>query len=135
VRGLRSDRHYVQVYKAAKEQGIAYYQDLGYTIERHGADAPQLRGKNVNSDGSERHKSGDAIEYMDNVLMSIPMEDYERLQKEGPYGDSGQEWADKLEAQIIDKRGVEDPMRGMRGGNRGYFDFRNSTRAATPEEE
>lgn len=134
VRGLRSDRHYVQVYKAAQFQGIPYYEDLGYTVERHGADAPQLRGRGVNPDGSERYASGTAIEYMDHVLMSIPLEDYERLQREGAFGNTGQNWADALENKIVDKRGIEDPMRGMRG-QRDYFRFSNATRPATPEED
>lgn len=134
LKGLDPNRHYVRVYKAAQYQGIEFYEELGFEVEyirEHGG--PQLPGG-----AFRKRKVGDAIEYQDHVLMSIPLDKWHEIEQNGVDGDGGQRAADALEDRIIDKsKGVEDPLRGMHGirgrQNPRVIYTQNATSQAEPE--
>lgn len=138
LKNLRSDRHYVKVYKAAPDQGIDYYLDLGYEIEVIKDGGPSLTGVGKENPFHAR-RPGDPIEHMGHVLMSCPMERKEQIDRYGVDGDGGQEKADIVENRIVDKsKAVDDPMRGMTGirgrsGNR-VFSMQNETSQLEAEE-
>ena len=113
------ERKYVWVYKNTEEQGIEYYEGLGYELERSQPGASGLRcnaGRTV--------KDGQLLENGGYVLMSIHKEDYEDIVKFGPEGKTGQDWWDKMEAKIINPKGGMDPARGMSSR---YFTALNET--------
>jgi hypothetical protein len=133
LKGLDPSRHYVRVYKAAQYQGIEFYEDLGFEVERVRTGGPELPGG-----AYRKRQEGDAIEYQDHVLMSCSLERWKEIEQAGPDGDGGQLAADALEDRIIDKsKGVEDPLRGMHGirgrQNPRVIYTQNSTSEAEPE--
>ena len=87
----------------------AHYQHRGWDIVNLTKNGPQLQM-------GQTGKIGEPVMLDDVVLMTMPTEDKERIEKEGVYGDSGQDAADIIEDKIIDKAlGGADPMRGIRG--------------------
>lgn len=118
--GLRNqdpERKYVWVFKNTDEQGVEYYEGLGYDLERSGPSAVKVTaGKTV--------KDGQVIENGGYVLMSIHKEDYEDIIKFGPDGRSGQNQFDEIEKKIINPKGGIDPARGMSSR---YFTALNET--------
>jgi hypothetical protein len=121
--GLRNqdpDRKYVWVYKNSAEQGVEYYEAIGWDTERLSAGTGALRpavGKTV--------QEGQLIEQGGYILMSISKEDHEDLNQFGAEGSTGQDLFDKLEAKIINPKGGMDPARGMSSR---YFTALNETK-------
>lgn len=102
------DRKYVRANKVG-HYNVEFYEWLGYEVERrteHG----------VKFAGLKTAEMGEPITYMDTVLMSISLEEWEKLQQYGPNGQSGQQLADIIEDRIIDRSRmdiIEDPSRGI----------------------
>jgi len=75
-------------------------------------------------------KEGEAIEMDGYVLMSIAREEFERIEREGYYGNGGQESLDDIEDQIIDPSG---PIDASRGQTARIASFQNETKALSAE--
>jgi hypothetical protein len=101
-------RHYVLAYKADPETGLGFYLGLGYEVETWRVDGPRFRG-------GVTGKMGEEMEMRGHVLMSIPIEQRERLEAEGPDGITGQRHIDELEKQIVKRRNTLDVLRGIAG--------------------
>lgn len=72
-------------------------------------------------------KLGEPVENVGYVLMSQPKEEFERVQREGFHGNSGQEAMDRIESQIS-RRGAAPFDSGA--GLRGIADLENTTTPA-----
>lgn len=116
-------RHYVMVNMNDAIQGPAFYEGMGYRIERPSKDGPRLAGFTV-PDGA------DTIEGQGNILMSIGKQQHLEIQKTGAFGDSGQELADQIEEMILDRRG-DDPLRGLNASK--YLGVENDIEEPTLE--
>jgi len=115
----RPDRHYVLVYTGDPE-AMATYPALGFVPEAYEAGGVQPAG-------GWTGKAGDNIVVRDHILMSISMEDWQQIQQYGPDGQTGYDLHDRIEEQIISRRGEHDPIRGANG--RIYIDFENDTQS------
>lgn len=105
--------HYVWVSKTSKLLGINYYLGMGYDVVRYTPEG-------VRPQGTRRQRKfeevplNEPIEYMDSVLMAIPLEDHLDIEKTGPDGVSGQDLATTIESRLLDRKSVmRDTMRGM----------------------
>jgi hypothetical protein len=95
------NRHYVWVYKAtpAEGQGREFYEIYGYRVETVQPGGVRPRGLKL--------AQGTEIEVRGYWLMSQDREEYQaRI-------DHGQQQADLRERQMIKRRGMFDPQRGM----------------------
>lgn len=101
-------RKYVRANKTG-HYAVNYYEHLGYEVEVVKEGGVKFAG------GLKTAQPGEAVTWMDTVLMSIDMEAYEDLVQFGADGQSGQAYADMIEDRIIDKNSlsVDDPMRGI----------------------
>lgn len=100
-------KHYVFVNKGDLD-ALAYYEYAGYEPEL-------LREGGVCPAGGKTVKVGQHIEVRGLLLYSIDKREFQRIELEGVDGDSGQARIDKMEADILDKRGY-DPLRGIGRG-------------------
>lgn len=117
IRNGDPSRKYVWVYKNSDDQGVEYYEDLGYEVERSGPSGVKVNaGKTV--------KDGHPMENGGYVLMSMDKDDWADLEKYGPTGRSGQDQFDQIEKKIINPKGGIDPARGMSSR---YFTALNET--------
>ncbi len=113
VRDQDKSRKYVFVPKSATEHGVDHYTYLGYEVETFREDGPHLAMGRKGAPGTE-------IESRGQVLMSIALEDWERLQEYGADGSSGQHAADLQQARMLNsKKAITDLTRGL--------DFRGSS--------
>ncbi len=109
---------YCWVYKNTEDQGVEYYESIGWDIVR-------ATPNGVSSGAGKVVKDGSVMEQGGYVLMSISQEDWDDLQQVGADGDTGQDLFDKIEKKIIDPRGGMDPARGMSSR---YFQALNTTK-------
>ena len=121
LRGADPKKHYVYVSKAAREMGPDYYESIGYAVER------AVEG-GVRSAAGKIVGEGAVIEVMGCVLMSISLEDREKIEQFGIDGVSGQRHIDDIEKKIVKPGGV-DGLRGMHGA----FEVLNETARPTVE--
>lgn len=112
VRNANPERVYVLVSKNDTLQGPEFYEDMGYEYVRQ-ADPERMAGSR------NRGESTDTVEYRGHVLMWISKQEHMRIVREGPYGDTGQKYADQIENRIVDKKSAaRDSLRGL-GANHG----------------
>jgi hypothetical protein len=90
------NKHYVLVMKTNQDFGPDLYESLGYNMERWSG---QPDGLNIQG-GKISRKKGDLLEVRGQVVMSIPLEQWKRLQEVGEDGQGGQILAAQLEKQI-----------------------------------
>lgn len=91
-------KRYIWVNKSAQDQGIGYYEGLGYEIVLESPDgkhAKPARGRTVGE--------GSAVEMRGNVLMCIDRKVHEEMYRQGWDGDGGQEFFDEIEDRILGK--------------------------------
>lgn len=106
VKRLPKGVHAVLVEKSA--HSLAQYRALGFRKVPRTADGPFIY-----EDDDEL--ASDYVEHMGHVLMTIPLEKWEQIQKHGhPSGGIGQAQYDEIEKQIVRDGGV-DLMRGKMG--------------------
>ncbi len=129
VRNADPTRHYVAVNMADENQGVEYYSYLGYkpVIREGGDDGLMWRG-------GETCKAGEDLTNRGHLLMWIDRDKHAELVEHGPDGASGQARADRIENQILDKRGGMDALRGLHGmGEQSGFTFENEIGALEEE--
>lgn len=117
VKNARKDFKYCLVYKPQVEE----YEDLGWSLVPASDDGPRLVGR-----GSRPEASG-LVEARGHVLMCMPAKDHAELQRVGEDGHTGYERWDRLEDQILDRRGT-DLLRGLRDER--YLQYENTTTPA-----
>ena len=106
-------------YELDSSCGVPYYESLGYKPVVYEQDGVRpLAGVTC--------KPGEPIRFRDNVLMCIPIADRERIEQEGPDGNSGQRLTEEFESIMLEKGGM-DLLRGMRGNPAKYFSVVNET--------
>lgn len=98
------DKHYVFVNKGDLD-AMSFYDSVGFDVE-------VLKENGVRPMGGRTGKIGDPIEVRGMILHSISKERQAEIEMHGADGDSGQADADRIEQDIIDRRGF-DPLRGM----------------------
>ena len=107
--GRRPDRKYVLVNMGDTTFGPAFYQELGYKVERN-----DKQGRGVRLLAASTGKDGDPILFRGHVLMSVEKEHADRIKSKGaPMAGLGQEHWDKIEKTINSKR--FDPIRNVAG--------------------
>lgn len=105
----RTDRKYVKVSKNDPQIGVDYYTWLGYQVER-------LEPGGVRFAGASTCEPGSPLTYRDTVLMSIPLDKWEEIEKWGADGMHGQAKCDRIEQDLLKEdtgAGLEDPFRGL----------------------
>jgi hypothetical protein len=97
--------YYVAVDKATG--ACEEYEGMGYHyVKASETGVKFLAGKSV--------PTGEPLEYRGHILMAIAKEEREHIEQYGVDGGTGYNRADELEAQLIDKSGVQtDLMRGI----------------------
>lgn len=107
--GLINARPDMKYVGAARGTGaVEEYLNRGYEVVIAEEGGPRFSRKTS--------KLGDPIEYNGHVLMCISRESADWIDQYGEDGESGWAEADKIEAHIIDKRGMQkDLMRGLHG--------------------
>jgi hypothetical protein len=118
-------KKYVAVYMNDDNQGPEYYSWMGYTpVEQEaGEDALQWKGGKTVTVGDQLINRG-------HMLMEIDKDKADDIAQYGPDGVSGQENADAIDEQILDKRGGIDQLRGLHGmGREVGFKFENDIEA------
>lgn len=114
-------KHYVFASLTNQETGQAYYEQLGYEIER----MPDKGTPGVQPWAGCTSKPGEPIEVRGHVLMSISTDKRREIDLYGADGDGGQALVDAIEERIIDREaGGVDGLRGMRTR---YMDVTNET--------
>ena len=103
----REDRRYIWVNMNAVDQGVSFYEGLGYEVERTRSD-----GKHAKPVRGATKGQGSHVEMRGHVLMSCDRKEYERVVREGFDGQSGQQMFDEIEEQTL-KRGGPDELRGI----------------------
>ncbi len=100
------DKAYKWVYKGAREMGVDYYQDyLGY-------EPVQFVEGGVRAKVGSKKKNGDFIESMGHLLMWCSKERAKEIEEHGADGQSGQAWADEVEAKMFNsKKAIADLSR------------------------
>lgn len=112
-----SEKHYVYV-SLGDIDALAEYPAIGYERE-------VLTEGGVKPSKGATCKMGEPIEMRGHVLMSISMEEKRRIDQEGPDGNSGWAYADRIDERILDKRGaVRDTLRGLHG----YYEMEHNVR-------
>jgi hypothetical protein len=110
VKNMDTDKHYVLVAKTGHM--LATYRALGYSKVPRTKDGPYIFAP---EDEEEDALASSHVEFMDSVLMAIPMAKWRQIQQHGhPTGALGQLEYDKIEKQIVRNGGV-DLMRGQMG--------------------
>jgi hypothetical protein len=101
------NRKYVRVPKSGRF-GVEYYEFLGYEIETKREGGPRFAGIKTAQDG-------EPVSYLDTVLMSMSLEQWQELDQHGHDGSRGQAYADIIEERILDKTRLafDDPSRGI----------------------
>ena len=119
LEGKEPGRHYVWV-NTGDQQALATYSTMGYKTETwQFDDGEKPKGVRPGGGRTQNRKAGQEITMMDCVLMSIDGAAHQDIVQYGPFGDTGLEDADRIEEQIVEKRGM-DPLRGLRGYRPGY---------------
>jgi hypothetical protein len=94
-------------YKLIAPNLVRRYESLGMTVEPLREGGPTMQVGAIS-------RPGEPVMMDEHILMSMPMEEHERVELEGQHGGMGQEYYDDLEDQILAKDGGIDPARGMR---------------------
>lgn len=110
---------------------VDHYSSMGY-------DPVKWNGPNQGVQivgGRLARKPGDDITCRGQLLMSIDMVEKERLEREGEFGDTGQNDLDRIEKLIIRRRGNKDYFRNIGGiegslSNGQFMDVENETSPA-----
>jgi hypothetical protein len=119
-------KHYVLPHMGDEECGAAYYESIGYLPVEYEEGGVRLSGRPP--------KKGAQIEFMGHVLMEIDQSRKDEIDKEGLFGNSGQDRADLIEEQIVEKKGGVDTLRGLHGiGARHGFKYENKTEPSEQE--
>lgn len=123
IKNRDPEKHYVLVSVAAEEHGPDWYESIGYSVEVYGGeDGISLKG------GRSTKDKGSPIEMRGHLLMSCPLETKERIEREGPDGDSGQLEADRVEKLLSlnrNKGSGRDTLRGIGIRGEDYIEFEN----------
>lgn len=96
---------YAWVWKADEMTGVPYYESLGWEVVQYHEGGPR-------SAAMRKVRVGEPIEHRGMVLMCITKEERERIYIEGEDGDTGQKWADQIEARIRSKKRADNPFSG-----------------------
>lgn len=115
LRNKNPGRKYVLVYKGDIQLGVAYYRNMGYSVEEYSKDGVRLLMDDGPLDKGGARSEGQVIEYQGHVLMSIDKAKYDRLYQEGSsFSGGGQKKFDHYEKMLLSKS--FDPVRlaGMR---------------------
>ena len=99
--GGNPERKYKLVDKAASMNGVSQHEQRGWEIVLQAKDAPQLQ---VGTGA----RAGEPVELDGHILMSLPKEEWQRVEEEGQYGERGQALLDEIDAQITDPHGGAD---------------------------
>ena len=112
IKGADPQKKYVLV-NTIDPALVEQYREDGWTSVERTERGARLSGGATAQNGQEQS-------YRGSVLMEIPLERWEQIQREGPEGGRGQEYADQIEAQILKPAGKNeyDPIRGRHGNNR-----------------
>ena len=107
------------------------YCAIGYDVIRSSKGGPEPLGARVTQ------KEGEPIEMQGNLLMGMPQERWEEIERYGVYGDTGQEEVDQIEKLIIKRDAAQDLLRGipgLRGRKSGdsVLEIQNQTEALSP---
>ena len=98
------NKRYVFVNKGDVE-ALAEYECAGYEVE-------VLTEHGVRPMGGRTGKVGEPVEVRGMILHSVSRGRFDEIQMHGMNGNAGQTEADRIEQQIVAKRGF-DPLRGM----------------------
>lgn len=99
-------RKYIWAYLADPDSGAPYFEALGYEVERYNPDG-------VRPASTLKLRAGEPIENMGSVLMSIPIEQAEQIERVGVEGTTGQQWLDVVEKRLRMRNTIVDPTRGF----------------------
>lgn len=110
-------KRYKFVDPSARMEGVESHLSRGWEIESRHAEGPVLARGNES-------KMAEPITLEGLVLMSISREEAERIDREGQYGQGGQELLDEIDNQIANPRG--GGYEGLHGGE--IADVINETR-------
>lgn len=95
-----------------------FFEHMGYQVETMRPGGPRaLVGRTA--------KDGEPILYMDTVLMSVSRERKLEIDREGPFGATGQEYLDHLDKRMLAPKGYQ-PGAGERAP---YLSFQNDSEA------
>lgn len=114
------EKKYCLVHPGIRDGNIRSYEGRGWQIEQSGQGNVRLAVGNSN-------RPGEPVEHEGHILMSIDKVEWDRIEREGQYGEAGQELFDDIEERIIDPNGGIDPARGMTRGMGGYLTVVNET--------
>jgi len=106
----RPDRVYKAIDKNDQMYGVAYYEMIGYVIEKVESGPNALRFA-----AGKTGRPGDDLENFGHVIMSVSQERADEIEQYGVTGDGGQNEANLVEQRIVNKRGGYDPLRGIHG--------------------
>lgn len=95
------DLKYKLVDKAAVMNGVTQHEQRGWSIVLQSKDGPQLQV------GTGARPS-EPVELDGHILMSLPKEEWLRVEREGQFGERGQDLLDEIDAQITDPHGGAD---------------------------
>lgn len=104
VRGVRlinkdPTKHYVFV-NPADQDSFGFYEAIGYQVE-------EAVNGGVRLGSVPNVKLGDKVTYQGQILMSTSKDRRAEIEKEGPDGDSGSDWADDLAQRYMNKQKVQ----------------------------
>ncbi len=131
-------RHYVWVYQGSPD-AIGGYESSGYRYEKWNF---QIKGGRVEIDQNDIpvsigvHPPGarpeatankSRIKVGDFCLMSVSKQRKADIDEYGHDGDTGQYYADEIDARIIKKTGGQDLLRGIKGLHRHHVDVEEYT--------
>lgn len=120
------NKHYVLV--AKHKLTMAEYRNMGYRAEVGREGGVSVAGEDV--------QEGREVECLDHVLMSVSKERHAQIERQGAFGGAGQEYCDRIDAAIIDKRAQQDNFRGITNRRgKDYFRVRSETEGLVEETE
>jgi len=97
----RPDMKYVLVDASRKGMcGVDHYEMLGYKIVRK-EDRPDATDLAAGARGRQK---GDIVQAFGNVLMAIPLDEWESIQRYGESGNTGSELCDVIENRLRDRK-------------------------------